>query len=106
MKATRFTYGQASAYIFPLDEDTYAISNVWSTERGVGHGTGVMEEIINWADAYEVTLRLVVQRYGNPNWPGLDNQQLIRFYEKFGFVADDAKPPVSMTRLSQKLHAS
>lgn len=97
-KTMTFRYGQSSAYLFQLTNDTYAVSNVFSKVRRQGHATGVMRLITDYADTYGITLYLVVQRYGNPRWDHLDNLQLIEFYKKFGFEVKDEKKPVSMVR--------
>lgn len=44
--------------------------------------------ICSWADENDATIRLLVQRYNYPQGQGMDNHQLIEFYEKFGFQLD------------------
>lgn len=107
MKAMTFRYGQASAYIFPLSDDVYAVSNLFSRARGQGHAKGVMQQVIDYADTYDITLRLIAQRYGNPMHPALDNPQLIEFYGNFGFEKEGESKPITMVRHpSQEKHAS
>lgn len=104
-KKLTFRYGGASARVIALDKFTYAVSNVWSKTRHQGHASVVMSDICEFADANDITLRLVVQRYGYTDASAMDNPTLMKFYAKFGFVEDSDGWPVTMVRHpSQELH--
>jgi GNAT superfamily N-acetyltransferase len=108
MTTRYFRYKQATARLYFLDFGLWAVSNVYSQKRGQGHATGVMRQIIDFADQNGIVLKLMIQRYGNPNQKGLDNQQLESFYRGFGFLKDphQTKPPYVMTRQpSRKIQA-
>lgn len=97
-----FMYKGASLRLTPMSEDVYALSSLISLDRGKGHATAVMERVAEYADDKNITLRLVVQRFGKPR-DGLDNRQLQAFYECFGFVVEgDQRPPFHMVRVPSR----
>lgn len=78
--------------------DTARLTGLFSKEPGRGHASALMTEVMNYADKHELSLYLEVQRFGDPHW-GLDNLQLISFYERFGFdLVNDDRRPRWMTR--------
>lgn len=93
-----FTCQSAQVTMTHSDSKTAKLSNLYSQERGKGHATSLLEEVMDYADKNGISLWLEVQRYGNPR-NGLDNSQLIRLYEKFGFdVLEDRRTLVMMGR--------
>lgn len=62
------------------------LSDLYSREPRKGHATAVMKKAVEFADERGVTLYLQAKRYGYSR--GLDNKQLVSFYEKFGFVKE------------------
>lgn len=79
------TYETTSIEIFMNPEDhSGRLSELYSISRGQGYASKLMEMICEWADKNDVYLWLVARPYGNPRG-ALDNKQLIRFYERFGF---------------------
>lgn len=85
-----FKYESASAKLEELGpaKTTYSLRNLFSRSRGQGHAKGVMQQIVQYADDNNITILLVIQRYGYKDKKALDNSQLKAFYEKFGFVTD------------------
>lgn len=109
MKIVKFQHETASAHLTYVDRRVVVLNNLWAEERGSGHATGLLNEIIGYADAKQLTILLVAQRYGNPNRSALNNTQLEQFYAKFGFEQHGTqKRPVMMRREpnSQKIHAA
>lgn len=95
----KFNHELATARVALWDDGTGFISGVYSRSRGKGHGTRVMQDIIDYADKYNLKLQLDVQRYGDPHG-GKDNQELEDWYASFGFkVVPDTGRPVRMERL-------
>lgn len=94
-RLTRSTlrYGDAQVTLDYEEDTTARLIGLYSENRGRGEATEVMLEAIRHADKHGITLWLEVQRYGD--WRNsLDNNQLISFYERFGFdlIADDRRP--------------
>ena len=71
------------------DEDTGSVSSLWSDYRGRGHAIGLFERVIHLADALKLNLILEVAPYGDEP-KGLDKDQLVSFYKKFGFEMIDS----------------
>jgi len=93
-------YESASANLLMQPDGSAFLLNVMSKERGQGHGTKLMERICTFADQNRLRLTLSVQRFGDPHG-GLDNQQLLDFYKKFGFTVTkkERRQPVEMERI-------
>ena len=96
----RFRHLGASAVVDMVDEDLGILNTLYSCHRQHGEATKVMEKIIAWADARGVVLILTAQGFGQGDI--LDNENLVRFYGKFGFVReapDGVWWPARMRRL-------
>lgn len=107
-KPLHFKYGSARAKLYQLESDLFALSDLWSEERGKGHATKVLQQIVDFADMERVTIKLIVQPYGHPIATSLDNRKLEGFYQRFGFERDEGgnPPPYTMTRYpSREKHA-
>ena len=61
------------------------VHRVYAEKRGLGHATGLLRRVAEWADENDLELFLRAQAYGHPVQTILDNNQLIKFYSKFGF---------------------
>lgn len=97
----RFRYMDATATVTAFERKFWILHNVYSTSRGKGEATKLMEMICEWADTRGIKLRILVNAYG-PH-PTLTNDQLERWYSKFGFVRDDnGYRPYTMTRIAIK----
>jgi GNAT superfamily N-acetyltransferase len=93
-----FKLESASLTLHFEDDGTAKLTNLISQQQGQGHATALMIEVMAFADANRIPVWLEVQRYGNPR-EGLDNNALIRFYERFGFeLTSDLSRPRIMTR--------
>jgi hypothetical protein len=57
-----------------------------SNKRGEGLATEVMRRFVGMADDYDVPVKLIAKPFGSDG-NNLNKEQLIRWYEKFGFVA-------------------
>lgn len=86
-----FRYRSASAKLEVLGDGLAFLRNVWSTNRGKGHGSGVMQLVCDYADKYDMTIISSPVPYGHPNFKPLDLPSLCAFYEKFGFVIKHSK---------------
>lgn len=88
----KFRYESATAKLTHLGQDVWSLIDVESIERGQGHARGVMEQVVKFADQYDLTILLVVQMYGRYDEKMLDNFQLEQFYSKFGFERTSTRP--------------
>jgi GNAT superfamily N-acetyltransferase len=101
-----FQYASATATVNMVADDIGFLNSVYARDRRMGHASGLMEQVISWADGKDVTLHLTAQGYGNGRI--MHNQDLIAFYERFGFrrVPGDNPWPARMVRLpSRTIHA-
>jgi len=90
---TTFHYGDAQVTLVYEDDATARLIGLYSESRGKGEAKEVMLEATRHADKLGVTIWLEVQRFGD--WRNsLDNNQLVSFYERFGFdlIADERRP--------------
>lgn len=95
---TIFRLKSAQVTVTHGDDNTAKLSSLYAQERGRGHASDLLRIVTDWADDNRISLWLEVQRYGDPHG-GLDNSQLIRLYEKFGFdVLEDGQRLVMMGR--------
>jgi len=94
----RFTHESASAVV-QLDKPGVGfVIGVFSHERNRGHATGLMNEIIQWADENRMILELVAMTYIVGKTRGtLTTPQLVEFYRKFGFTS--SSDAISMRRI-------
>lgn len=65
------------------DESIGSVSNLWADYRERGHATQLLKRLVKIADQMKLDLILEVAAYGTNNDP--NNDQLTRFYKKFGF---------------------
>lgn len=70
-------------------EPTWKVVNLKSEEPGRMHATVLMTGLCEWADERKIDLFLIAQASGDPRKGTLNNDQLMRFYEKFGFKKDN-----------------
>lgn len=54
--------------------------------QGNGYASKVLKEICNWADNNDLPISLRASAEGHYNVSGLKQNQLINWYEKYGFV--------------------
>lgn len=67
--------------------------------KGQGYGTKIMNELIKFADIYNMSISLI------PVSENASSEKLIEFYKKFGFIENEGNPlfdDMSMYRLPQK----
>lgn len=80
-----FSYGSASVNLILWKNQNHAtVSGLHSKQRGIGHATKLMQQVIDFADEYGK--RLILTACATEPESGLSQTQLVRFYEKFGFV--------------------
>ena len=97
-----FRHESATATVFVATDRTAAIARVLAQKPKQGHGTLLMHQICGWADKNDILLWLEVQRFHYSSRGGMSNDDLIAFYEKFGFqVVDDGQRPTLMERRFQ-----
>lgn len=97
-------YKSASLRLQPLQDQVYILRSLYSIKPRQGHATALLERLTAWSDANRVTLLLTAKQYGNVH--GLTDKQLVKFYQKFGFVlAEEAGlQGYPMVRKPQDLH--
>ena len=94
-----FVYETASLTL-AIWEDTHgSFIDVISVEKGKGHATGLMNSLTEFADLSG--MRLTTQAEPDGDEPRLSDNQLIAFYEKFGFVRQNNDIHPFMERLPQ-----
>lgn len=98
----RFSYRSATAKLTVWDEETATLGNVFSIKRGRGHGNGVMEKVVSYADNRDLTLLLEVQQFHYADKMSPDNAGLRRWYAKFGFV--DCGRGLMQRKPSREIH--
>lgn len=97
----------ASLHLSIWNNERASIRDLYSEIRRKGHATKLLRRIVLLADVLGLTLILEADAYGLGE--RLDNSELERFYEKFGFViVDDGQKPSILERVpkstSQKKH--
>lgn len=80
-----FEYGMARCTVLIKDGKGF-VSHLYSRLRGQGHATGVLTAVCEFADKNGLELYLFARGYGGPVQTMLNSEQLVAFYEKFGFV--------------------
>lgn len=95
----KFTYKSAVARLTLWNDGSGHVSGVHARDRGKGHATKVMKELLAYADRFEVLLRLEASPYGEGE-DRLSAEDLVKFYEKLGFSehADSCGYPIEMKR--------
>lgn len=82
---TEYKSKSATAQVLDFGNGTASLSGIQSTERGKGHATDVLNDVLRWADERGIAMKLVAHAIGDD---GLPQAELVKFYEKFGFVLD------------------
>ena len=81
-----FMFDSATAKLAVYDDETAYLSNVFSRRRGLGHASKVMNMVTDYADEHGLYLYLEAKQYGYSDSKALRNEDLVVFYEKFGFI--------------------
>lgn len=84
-----FHYESASCEVTITNDGRGLLHRVYSKDRGKGQAKALLRHVTAWADENDLELYLCAQAYGHPVQTILDNNQLIKFYEKFGFERTD-----------------
>jgi hypothetical protein len=96
-----FHYESAGAKLAPRSDGLPGYNLYWvrAMTPGLGHGSGVMRKVLEFADENDATLYLVVNQFGPPR-TGKNNKELREFYSHFGFEIDPDRPlrPAHMIR--------
>jgi hypothetical protein len=75
------------------ENDNYIdLSNIVVSNKGIGEGTKIMKDLINYANNKNKTLTLSPEK--KPNNGTTSKARLIKFYKKFGFVENKGKNKV------------
>ncbi len=94
-----FRFESATCRLTPHGDGTADLTHLYSGQRGNGHATGVVTLALRYADEHELETYLLARGYGGPTQTMLSNEQLVEFYNKFGFVAIDG--PFSTPRMKR-----
>ena len=78
-----FRHGSTSALLLIYEVGPSLVTTLYSNDPGKGHAKAVMQEIVDYADERGLSLALSARQFNNER--GLNNDQLILFYKKFGF---------------------
>lgn len=93
------SYESASCVLSERESGVW-VTGLYSTKPRKGHATGLMQKVIDFADERGLGLILVARQFGSTT--GLNDSDLITFYEKFGFKVHTGK---IMIRQPQNLHS-
>jgi hypothetical protein len=99
------TYKSASCSVVVPDlpehirDQVREITHVNASERRSGHATALMYTVVAEADLSGLVLILKAEPFGD----GMTQEQLLKFYGKFGFEVIQTEPCVLMQRAPQKL---
>lgn len=102
MERLSFKYESASADV-NVDQSARVavIFNFHSDTQGLGHGSMLMQQLVDYFDKQGYDAYLTAKPYGTHK---MTLRVLIRFYERFGFIPTGAsRRQRSMYRLSQNL---
>ena len=82
----------ASADGFPeeIRELSRELLDLRSTDQRKGDASALLKQVCAEADAWWITLIVVARKYDD----GMDDSQLLKWYEKFGFTLVQAEPPI------------
>jgi len=89
MKTSSHWYRSAQVKLCEWDEGPAVLTGMHSEQKNQGHASELMEQICRVFDTMGMTVLLDAQPYGKRK-DGLDQKQLIKFYEKYGFKVADA----------------
>jgi hypothetical protein len=96
---TTLVFSHKSASLSLKTRDGFLLlTNLYSIKPGNGHATELMGKVEEYADQHKVVIKLIAKQYGNAR--GLNNDQLVTFYKKFGFIQNGSE----MIRQPQDLH--
>lgn len=84
-KVRVFKHKSASASLVIQLDGSARLSNLYAKDRGHGHASELMTEIVTFADSANLELSLVARRYGYSDSKSPSNAELAHFYEKYGF---------------------
>lgn len=102
----RFVYNKASLLLAPVGKHGFILSNLYSRDRGKGEGTKVLQMALDYVDTQGGEVMLWAQQFGDIH--GLRDQELISWYERFGFIPTSGKIKGRQMMIrppSQKKHA-
>jgi GNAT superfamily N-acetyltransferase len=84
-RVLQFKHESATLTFTDWKDGTASISDVFSAEKRKGHATNLLNEITSFADKKGLILLTAAEAYGEE--PRMSTNQLVTFYERFGFVA-------------------
>lgn len=85
-----FMLGDVIVELDKRGEDTVSITNIQSLSRGEGQSSRALRELTKQADELGITLVLYATQYTNR---GMTTEQLVKWYERNGFVPDSRYHP-------------
>lgn len=90
-----FKYKSATATVHVFEDEPATVYQLTSTKRKKGHATGLMRQIIKWADKHGHVLNITAEAFGEDSFK--KNKDLADFYRRFGFT-DRKNPPIHLKR--------
>lgn len=93
-----FRFGKASCKLTEHGDGTADLTHVYSQVRGQGQASHLLRLVMDYVDKKNLHVYLRVRGYGGPIQTMLSNEQLVKFYEKFGFSAAANTPTPVMIR--------
>lgn len=94
-----FRHESASANLHIWDDNRSTLSEVFAEQPGLGHGTELLRKVAAYADLHNLHILIAVQQFFYRDNRGLNNQQLVSFYSKFGFERIPDTKPIQMIRI-------
>jgi len=97
-------YKSASVVLRMRSDGVLTLKSLYSVKQRQGHAAELLRLICEYADEHRLDIELEAKQYGHTR--GLDNQGLVIFYGKYGFVLNGGSTPdhLLMLRRSQDLH--
>ena len=104
MESPPLYYKSASVALKVLPNKVLSLKSLYSVKQRQGHAGELLRLICEYADKHGFSIELEAKQFGHTR--GLDNEGLVKFYAKYGFVLSSSKEidKLFMTRPSQYLH--
>lgn len=93
-----FEFASATATL-KFKNGGFVLTDVNASERRCGHGSGVLKMVVEFADHHGYSIGLEARAYKfRKDEPIMSPDELISFYQKFGFRVTQMRPRIWMLR--------